>query len=263
MTWLKLRYLQAPADDPGAGGSTGENTAQAKVADSGASATPPAGGDGSPDSKKDGGTGERKSLLSQAGAVQGDAPKDGKESPKEGDGDAGNGEPKTPVKVTLPDKLPDGVTGIDKDFVAGFEAKATELGFNSDQANQMVAWYLDQQGQAAAKTAQDLKQYADEQQAEAKKDPEFGGKNLNESLAAMEKVFQRFGKDLGLKEHFEANYFADDLKLVKFLARIGRAISEDKSTVEQPAGDSPSTAEARKMAALFPSHEKLRKELGV
>jgi hypothetical protein len=257
MKWPDPRYVQAPADVAGAGGAT---TEQAQGADSGTSVTPPAGAAGAADSKQAGGTEDKKSMLSGSGADRGDASKDGKESPKGADQDASAAEKPAPVKITLPEKIPDGVT-VDKDYVAAFEAQATALGLDSDEASGLVAWYFEQEGQRVTKSNQDLNQWSKEQYDLLTRDPEFGGKNLAESQANVQKALVRFGKPYGLVERLEALHLENDPAIVKMLAAVGRALSEDRSRTDQATKPAMSVEEERE-AKLFPSHVELRKRLG-
>lgn len=252
--WHRPRYAQAPADAAGTGSGTDTAAKQAQGADSGAGATPPAGAAGAADSKQDGGGQEQKSMLSGSGAGEGDGSQAGKGTQQQGDKDAGGQKATDPVKVTLPDKLPDGVA-VDKDFVSAFEAQAQAVGLDSDEASGLVTWYLEQEGQRIAKVAQDLKQWSDEQYDLLKNDSEFGGKNFDESRAAVQKALQRFGKPYGLVERLEALHLDNDPAIIKTLAAIGRAISEDKATVDQATG-SVVSSEERELRTRYPSHYK-------
>lgn len=259
MLWKRIRYLQAPADGTGEGGGSVDDKADAANSDPGVK--DPAGGEGSPDSKQDGGDQGRKSVLGDSGADQGDGSEGGKDTPKQGDKDAADGKTPEPVKVTLPDRLPDGVTSIDKEFVTAFEEQATKLGLDSEEASGLVAWYLEQEGQRITKSNQELQRWSDEQHDTLKKDPEFGGKNWDESLAAIQKVNQQFGKKYGLSERLKTLQLDNDPAIAKTLAAIGRALSDDRATTDTAPGDSPATKEQQRMDRLFPSHRALRKEM--
>jgi hypothetical protein len=253
------RWAQSPDDAAGAGaGNAGEG--QAKAADTAASVTQPAGQAGAGASKQDGGTSARASEL-DSGAARGDASKDGKDATKSGGQDAGAAETPAPVKVTLPDRLPAGVS-VDKDFVAGFETEAAKVGLDSSKASALVAWYLDREATQAAKVTQDLERWSTENQAALAKDPEYGGTKLDESRAAVQRCLSRFDPKAELKALLSDFHLDNHPVVCKALASIGRALAEDKISVEGGGKGDVMSSDARKMANLFPSHEKLRKELG-
>lgn len=231
--WTNPRWAQSPDDATGTAVAAPVVVAQPKVGDTGANATPPAGAGVPAASKKDGGTPEKpKSMLSAPGDGQGDTSKTVKETTKDGDKDAGAAETPAPVKVTLPEKLPDGVS-VDKDFVAEFEKQASGLKLDSETASKLVGWYIDEQAKANTRIAQGLKEWSAEQYAALEKDPEFGGKNLKESQANVQKALSKFGKSHGLAERLEALGLENDPAIIKTLAAVGKAISEDRSTTDE------------------------------
>ena len=259
----KPRWAQATADAAGAGGAAVPVIAgaePAKTANTAASVTQTGGAAVPAATKQDGGAPAKtaRSALDGPGDAQGDASKDVKDTTKGADKDAVAGEKPAPVKVTLPEKLPDGVS-VDKDFVSGFEKQAESLGLNSDEANSLVGWYLEQEGQRVAKSIQAIEQFSKEQYETLAKDPEFGGKKFPESLSLVQKAIARFGRDTGLVDRLKALGLQNDPAIIKTLAAVGRAISEDHSTIDTLGQGSDAD---RRMANLFPSHKKLKKEVG-
>jgi hypothetical protein len=246
------RWAQSPDDATGAGAV---DAGQAKVADTTANATQAAGQAGAGASKKDGGTNSRSSEL-VADADQGDTPKDGKATNEVAGKDAGGATTPTPVKVQLPDKLPDGVT-VDQDFVKGFEVEAAKAGLDSSKASALVAWYLDQQSAQSTKIAQDMERWSAENQAALAKDPEYGGTKLAESRAAVQRCLSRFDPKSELKTLLTDFHLDNHPVIAKALAAIGRALGEDKMSVEGTSeGRVLSKAEER-MAKRYPSMAKL------
>ena len=251
-------FAQSP-DDATAGTAGDADVTKAKTADADANATQTAGQAVAGASKQDGGTSAQTSEL-DTGAVQGDASKDGKGTSEAADKDAGGATTPTPVKVQLPDKLPDGVT-IDQDFVSGFEAQAANAGLDSGKASALVAWYLEQQAAQNAKVAQDLNRWSAEHQKALEADPEYGGTKLAESRAAVQRCLSRFDPKSELKTLLTEFHLANHPVICRALAAIGRSFAEDKLSVGgETVKGVPS--DRQKMAALFPSHEKLRKEMG-
>jgi hypothetical protein len=256
----KPRWAQSPDDAAGAGAASGAGVVQAKAADAVASVTQPAGQAGAGASKKDGGTSAQTSELG-SGAAQGDASKGGKATGEAADKDAGGATTPTPVKVQLPEKLPDGVT-VDEGFVKGFEVEAAKAGLDSSKASSLVAWYLEQQSAQTTKIAQDMERWSAENRATLAKDPEYGGTKLAESRAAVQRCLSRFDPKSELKTLLTDWHLDNHPVVAKALASIGRALAGDKLSVEGEGKGVVASSEAKKMASLFPSHEKLRKEMG-
>jgi hypothetical protein len=246
--------VQATADAAGAGGA-----GQAQGADAGTSVTPPAGAVVAAASEQDGGAEARKSLISYSGAAAGDASGGGKATSEAAGTDAEAGASPAPVKIQLPDKMPDGVT-LDKDYVSAFEKRAQEIGLDSDEATSIVDLYIEWEGKRVAQSARDMEEWSQEQAALIEKDPEVGGKNLAESKAAVAKALVRFGKPYGVSERLVALHLDNDPALFKMLAAVGRALSEDRAQVDTAAKPVMTTEEERE-AKMFPSHAELRKRL--
>jgi hypothetical protein len=256
ITITRPRFAQSPDDATGAGGA-GEG--QAKGADTAASATQTAGQAGAGASAKDGGASRGTSELG-TGAAQGDSPKSGKATSEVAGDDAGGATTPGPVKVQLPDKLPDGVT-VDQDFVAGFETEAAKAGLDSAKASSLVSWYLGQQAAQNAKVAQDIERWSAEHSQALAKDPEYGGPKLAESRAALQRCLSRFDPKSELKAVLMEFHLDNHPAVCKALAAVGRALAEDKMATEGGPTEGGSSLD-KKMANLFPSHEKLRKEIG-
>ena len=251
------RFAQSPDDATmGAGGA---GATEAKTADAAADATQTGEAASAAVTKQNGGKSTRSSELG-TGAVQGDASKDGKATNEAAGRDAGGANTPAPVKVQLPDKLPDGVT-VDQDFVSGFETQAAKAGLDSSKASALVAWYLDQQAAQGAKVAQDLDRWSAENQKTLEKDPEYGGVKLAESRANVQRVLSRFDPKSELKTLLTEFHLDNHPVICRALAAIGRSFAEDKISVEEVAAKNV-PSDRQKMAALFPSHEKLRKEMG-
>lgn len=261
MTWRNLfRIAQAPADAAGGSAGAATETTKAQGADSGSSVTPPAGAAGAADSKQDGGSVERKSMLGEAGADQGDTSKDGKDTTKEQEKDAGGDKTPTPVKIQLPEKLPDGVA-VDAALVARAEKLFGERGLDNEDAKSIFGLYLDIEGERVTAAARAMDQWSREQYESLEKDPEYGGKNLAESKAAVQRALSQFGKKFGLSQRLEALGLDNDPAIIKTLAAVGRAIGEDKSP-ELSSGGQVLSERERRDAVMFPSHAALAKRLG-
>ena len=138
--------------------------------------------------------------------------------------------------------LPEGVE-IDTEALA--EAKTLFAGEKLPQetAQKMVDLY-------AAK----VKQYGEAQSArwvqlqqkwvgEFKSDAEIGGDKLNESVAAAKRAMDKFGTP-GLREALAMTGAGNHPEVIRFVARVGKATSEDSLVVASgPSGGTKSTAE--------------------
>lgn len=221
----RLMDLIRYAPDDGAGGGAG--AAGTSSTDGGAGAGADAGAKAAADkaaadaAAKDGGAGERKSVLKA-----GEAEKDGK---SDAGAKAGEGKPKDAGTDDFVVKLPEGMKEgeVDKAQLADFSKWAKEKGLKPEQATEALAYWKTQNDAAA-------KQWAKQDQdwyGALEKDSEFGGTNLKASEAALQTALKRFDTGGELAKDL-AKYGLENLpSLAKFIARVGKAGGEDKAQI--------------------------------
>jgi hypothetical protein len=251
---MRLLCRQAPAEGETGGGSAG--TEVAKTVNSEASETLPAGVPVGTDGNMDGTT-PQSMLRDGAGGLDGQAA--GKATTNKPENEAAGQGAVDPIKIVLPEKLPDGVT-VDQDFIGRFEEWAGKNGYTSDEANALVGWYIEQQGVAAEQSVRALREWSDQQYDQLTKDPDFGGQKLAASKAAVQRAVHRFGKAYGLSERLESLGLQNDPAIIKTLAAIGKALGEDHGRVDNREANPLSTQDERN-DKLFPSHVELRKRI--
>lgn len=176
--------------------------------------------------------GETAVLEEAAGKATTDAAPSDNVSPDKPDGDGGllNGKEKAPTIEAAPVyefKLPDGAQA-DAETMDGFKALATELKLPAEKAQAVVDLGM----KLLEKQTAAIQQQWSEQRAgwvgDLKADPDFGGKNFDQTVEGANRVLRQYGdkalvaeiRDLGLDSH---------PGLVRMLARVARATAEDKS----------------------------------
>jgi hypothetical protein len=133
------------------------------------------------------------------------------------------GRPDSPDKYEL--DLPKEAK-VNEDFVKEFKAQAHKLGFNPKQAKELLGWY-----QQKNETFE--KQYIETQtrkQQEAvdglKKE---WGQGYETEVAKAQAALQEYDDDsLKLSEHLATTGYGNDPVLIKFFAKLGKSLGEDK-----------------------------------
>ena len=120
-------------------------------------------------------------------------------------------------------KTPEGVT-FDESVIGSFSEVAKELNLPQDKA-QLV---LDKMAPVLAERQVAQFEAVKAQWAEASKtDKEFGGDKLSESLATAKKALDTFGTP-ELRTLLDESGFGNNPEVIRFMARAGKAISEDR-----------------------------------
>lgn len=204
---------------------------------------------GSGDDK--GGERDKKSVLVSGEADKGGADKGG----EQGSGDAKSvlgGVSEAELKI----ELPEGVE-IDAKMLEGFTPIAKKAGLDSKSASGIAAWYAGQvKGQVEANTKAVEKQ-SNVWAEELSKDVEFGGKNQAASSAAAYSAILRFGGQL-LADELHDMGLGNHPGLCRAFAKIGKAISEDNTHVDNPGAggvDNELDAKAKRLVQLYPKSQ--------
>lgn len=132
---------------------------------------------------------------------------------------------------TAPEKytdfvVPDGVIMRPED-AASFGALAKELSLSQSQAQKLVD-YEAGRIKAAGETAMTAyNQLLTDRLAVSKADPEVGGIKFDESVADARKAMAAFGTP-ALQKYFDASDAGSHVEIIRMLAKIGKAVSDDK-----------------------------------
>jgi hypothetical protein len=135
---------------------------------------------------------------------------------------------------------------------------AKELGIQKDAAQKMY----EKLGETVAARQQAMVQEVHAKWVEeTKADPEIGGVKLEESVRYANKAIAAFGTD-GLRTLLENSGLGNNRDVIAFLAKAGRAISEDKlltkgtSVVTDSRGAAPAQDFHSMAARMYPKHAK-------
>lgn len=118
--------------------------------------------------------------------------------------------------------LPDGVQA-DPGMLEEFKGMALEMGLAPKDAQRIV--------DLEVKNLQtQVKRFAmlqDSWKTEISRDPEFGGERLSATVRQAKKALAAFDEGGGLKQELRSNGYANHPGIIRFLARIGKAMGED------------------------------------
>lgn len=138
-------------------------------------------------------------------------------------------EKKEEVKTGAPEKyefkLPEGMK-LDDAQSTEFSAVAKELNLTQEQAQKLVdlqAKYVEGQNKSHS---ENWTKTVDGWAQEARNDPEYGGAKFNESIALARTAVDKFG-DKALKEALSLTGAGNHPALVRFMVKVGKAVSED------------------------------------
>lgn len=143
---------------------------------------------------------------------------------------------------------PEGAT-LDTGVMTKFAETAKALNLPQEAAQKLV----DQMAPVmAAQHAAQIESVKAEWLATTTADPEIGGAKLTESVAMAAKAMDQFATP-ALKEIFNATGFGNHPEMLRFMAKAGRAISEEKVVI----GGQTAPAGIRSMAdRLYPASSK-------
>lgn len=126
-----------------------------------------------------------------------------------------------PAAVVYDFKAPEGME-LDTTAVDEFKVIATELKLPADSAQKVVDLYAKLEAKRAEAFADQVHAWGEE----VKADKEIGGDKLNSTLASARKVVDTFGSD-AFKSLLNSTGMGNHPEVVRMLAKIGKAISED------------------------------------
>lgn len=183
---------------------------------------------------------------------------------KQGEGAAGTQKPDGEKKPDAPAefdpkalKVPDGFER-DEAVLGEFAKTAKELGLKQDGAQKLFDLYASQ-AQAAQKKADEAVAAEHAKWLETlKADKEFGGQAFDGNVAHVKRAMTKYASP-ELRKFFDETGLGNHPELVKFAARIGKAMAEDSvggTTGGGPAGANDEEARLRKLyPTMFPKKE--------
>jgi hypothetical protein len=142
--------------------------------------------------------------------------------------------------------LPDGVE-IDADLAAEAMPVLKDAGVDREGANKLAAFIAKQREKEAAAVSDNWDRVNREWQETSKKDLEIGGDKFDASLAAANKVVTKFGTP-EFREWLTASGGGNHPEMIRLLARVGNAISDDK-----PVGSKTVSAKADIASTMYPN----------
>ncbi|WP_164038045.1 peptidase [Serratia marcescens] len=120
---------------------------------------------------------------------------------------------------------------LDANALAVFEPIAKELGLSQEQAQKLVDIYPQLQQQQAEAWSKQVADWGEQ----VKADKEIGGDKFNASVGAAQRALDQFGNP-ELREYLNASGLGNHPALVRFCAKVGKAMAEDTFVVPNQGG---------------------------
>ena len=122
--------------------------------------------------------------------------------------------------------LPDGIE-IDQELAATAMPVLKEAGVSREGANKLAALMAQQRETEHNTRMEHWDKVNREWQDAARKDSEYGGDKFDASLGAANKIIDKFGTP-ELKEYLTASGGGNHPEMIRFMARVGNAFSDDE-----------------------------------
>lgn len=164
----------------------------------------------------------------------------GDDTKQEGEGQTGEAAPEKPAGA--PEKYeftaPEGLE-LDPGMVEQFSPIAKELNLTNDQAQKLVDLYAGQVQNLAKANMERWENLVSSWAESSKNDPEFGGKNLDDSLGHARKALKTLGDD-GLNQILappsaqnpNGMGLGNHPAIIRLLAKIGKGMGEDSTHIQ-------------------------------
>jgi hypothetical protein len=131
-------------------------------------------------------------------------------------------------------KMPEGVE-VDQALLDTMAPQFKELGLTTKQAQALTDKFVEAQTKQAetqqAGWAKTVSDWVDQ----AKADPEMGGAKWDGTVKAATSVVAKFGND-GLKEYLNASGAGNHPEMIRFMAKVGAMIGEDRPAISENPG---------------------------
>ncbi len=148
-------------------------------------------------------------------------------------------------------KMPEGME-LDADVAQQFVPLAQDLKLNQEQAQQLADFYAAEKAKAIEAQAKEWEKTNAEWQDQTHADDEIGGDKLDESLGFANKALDKYGSP-ELKEALTATGAGNHPEFIRFMTRVGKAMSEDTIGVGTATPTGQSNLDRAKI--LFPDHK--------
>jgi len=123
-------------------------------------------------------------------------------------------------------KMPDGVE-VDKELSQAIGAEFKELGLTHRQAQKLADKYIAVMQQREQQRWENFSKTVAKWADEAKSDSEIGGENWNTTVENARRAVAKFGTPK-LREYFDATGGGNHPEVIRFMAKVGAMIREDK-----------------------------------
>lgn len=196
--------------------------------------------DAGKDDAGDGGDDAGKDADDKSGdkKTEGDEPKEGEDEVKL------TGAPETYEDFTIPDDLP-----VDEKRLEEFQGLAKELDLSQAGAQKLLEAHVDAIQQVSEAQTEAWAEVQKEWRTATENDPEIGGQKLKATIGHAKTALDAFG-DADFVDLTEAYGLGNNPSVMRFLSKVGKAISEDGHV--GPSRNQPEKAPLKDR--LFPTH---------
>jgi len=146
--------------------------------------------------------------------------------------------------------VPEGVE-IDTELLGSFKETAKEMNLTQDNAQKLVDMANTLSTQLVEKQQVEWTNVREQWKADLDTDKDFGGPKLNETQVRCQRTLAKFGND-NLIQFLDSTGYGDNPDIVRLLAKVDMALSEDK-VVE---GSVPSQSQNATMAQILYPNDK-------
>ena len=218
----RLMYRRLCSEAPPEGGDGGAAPAAPAATGDNPAADPNAANSGEGDNPEGEGKQEGGKTAEELAAEKGAKEKADKEAAEK------DKKPAAPEKYEF--TPPEGQE-LDANALAVFEPIAKELGLSQEQAQKLVDIYPQIQQQQAEAWSKQVSDWGEQ----VKADKEIGGDKFNASVGAAQRALDQFGNP-ELREYLNASGLGNHPALVRFCAKVGKAMAEDSFVVPNQGG---------------------------
>jgi hypothetical protein len=161
------------------------------------------------------------------------------------DTEAPKGAPETYEDFTLPEGV-----ALDPEIDTKLKETAKELGLTQEQAQKIADLGAQQSARWAEQLNTQIEATAKQWAEAARADPEIGGNRLGDTLSASKLALDKFATP-ELKELLETSQLGNHPEIIRLMAKVGRAISDDNFV---PGGDTASPKPKSLAERMYPNH---------
>lgn len=131
-------------------------------------------------------------------------------------------------------KMPEGVE-VDAAMLDQFSPTFKELGLTTKQAQALADKFIEAQTKNGEAQAQGWTKTVEGWVNQAKTDPEIGGPKWDATVKDASGIVKRFGND-ALREYLNASGAGNHPEMIRFMAKVGAVIGEDRPAISENPG---------------------------